>query len=114
MFASTSRLKKHEKIIFIAAILLTFAVFYFINNLFMPRGMILWAFIETAIMWLIIISLLLLADNQRVLNEELKQILLQNIEESKTLKEISKEQLQEIKLLNGIAHEAMKSFKRKK
>jgi hypothetical protein len=65
-------------------------------------------------MWLIIISLLLLADNQRVLNEELKQILLQNIEESKTLKEISKEQLQEIKLLNGIAHEAMKSFKRKK
>ena len=46
---------------------------------------------------------MLLADNQRVLNEELKEILKESIIEAKTLKDISNEQLQEIKLLKQAA-----------
>jgi hypothetical protein len=73
----------------------------------MTDGMIFFALVEAGIMWIVIIALLILADNQRVLNEELKAILKESMKESKTLKKISKEQLQEIKLLK-------KAFPKKK
>ncbi len=101
MFQSMKRLKKDERILLFLGIVLTIVVFYFINYAYMGQGMIFWALAEAGIMWVIIISLLVMADNQRVLNNELKEILRENIDEAKTLKEISREQLQEIKLLKG-------------
>ena len=65
----------------------------------MSDGMIFFALVEAGIMWVVIIALLILADNQRVLNEEIKAILKESIKESRTLKDINKEQLQEIRLL---------------
>lgn len=114
MFKSVKRLKKEEMIILFSAILLTLLVFYFVNYIFTGEGMVWWALVETGIMWVVIIALLMLADNQRVLNEELKDILRQNIEESKTLKTISKEQLEEIKLLKELAADAMRALKKRK
>jgi hypothetical protein len=114
MFRSVKRLRAEELILFILGIILTAIVFYFINYIFTGSGMIFWALVETGIMWVIIISLLLLADNQRVLNEELKEILKQEINESKTLKKISNEQLQEIKILKEAAKEAITHLKKSK
>ena len=97
MFGSISRLKKDELTVLIIGIGLSLAVFYYINNIFTGSGMIFWAIVETGVMWIIIIALLMLADNQRVLNEELKQI--------------SNEQLQEIKLLKELANDALTMMK---
>ena len=97
MFGSISRLRKDELIVLIVGVGLSLAVFYYINNIFTGSGMIFWALVETGVMWVIIIALLMLADNQRVLNEELKQI--------------SNEQLQEIKLLKEIANDAVMMIK---
>ena len=102
------RLKRDEKIILGFGIGFTILVFYFINYAIMGDGMIFWALVEAGIMWIVIISLLLLADNQRVLNEELKEILKESIIEAKTLKEISNEQLTEIKLLKAAASKKTK------
>ncbi|MBD3164730.1 hypothetical protein GF323_06025 [Candidatus Woesearchaeota archaeon] len=101
MFQSVQRLRRDEKLIIFLGVILTVIVFYFINYYFIGQGMIYWALVETGVMWLVIISLLILADNQRILNEELKDILRESIKESKTLKQISREQLEEIKLLRG-------------
>lgn len=114
MFKSIKRLRKEEKFLMLFAVVLTVAVFYFINYVFTGQFMVFWALVQTGIMWIIIISLLILADNQRLLNEELKEIIKEHIGESKTLKKISNEQLQEIKVLNRIADEAMQLIKKKK
>jgi len=114
MIRSVHRLKSDEKLILLIGFILSLIVFYFVNRIFTGQGMVFWALVETAVMWIIIISLLMLADNQRVLNEELKEIIREHIQESKTLKKISNEQLQEIKLLKDIAKDAMKVMSKKK
>lgn len=113
MFGSAGRMKGSEKLLMLVGFILTIAVFYLVNFYFTGQGLIIWALVETAVMWIIIISLLVMADNHRVLNNELKAIIREHIEESKTLKEISNEQLQEIKLLKKFANDALKKMKRK-
>jgi len=114
MFKSAGRMKGSEKFLMVIGFALTIAVFYLVNFYFTGQGLIVWALIETAIMWVIIISLLVMVDNHRVLNNELKEIIREHIEESKTLKKISQEQLQEIKFLKKFAHEAISLMKKKR
>jgi len=114
MFKSLTRLKPAEFFIIIISIGLTGVIFYLINNYFTGQGMIFWALVQTAILWVIVVSLLLLADNHRVLNEELKQILREEIKESQTLKEISHEQLREVKIIKDFASKAFSKKKKKK
>ena len=113
MFRSIKRLAKEEKLMMLVGFILSLAAFYYINYMFTSQGMIFWALVETAMMWIIIISLIMMADNHRQLNEELKSIIREHINESKTLKKISNEQLQEIKLLKKVANEAMNLMKKK-
>lgn len=114
MFQSFKRLKKEEKTLMIVAIIITAIVFYLINYYFTGQGMIFWALVETGIMWLIIISLHILSDNQRVLNDELKEIIKDLVEENKSLKQIAKEQLEEVKILKNTANEAISLMRKKK
>lgn len=114
MFSSMMRLKNEEKVLMFAGILFTALVFYFINFYFTGQGMIFWALVETGIMWLIIISLHLLSDNSRQLNDELKEIIHDLVQENKNLKQISQEQLEEVKLLKGIGKEAISLMKKRK
>ncbi|MBR9699039.1 hypothetical protein GOV09_01110 [Candidatus Woesearchaeota archaeon] len=114
MFKSMRRLKKEEKWVLGIGVIFTVVIFYLINFYFTGQQLIFWAIVEAGIMWLVIISLLILADNHRILNDELKEILREHIKESKTLKEISHEELQEIKLLKKVAKEAMNLMKKKK
>ncbi len=92
--------------------LLTLAVFYFLNVYITGQGMILFALIETGMMWVIIVALLLIADNNRVLTEELKELIQEHIKESKTLQKIRDEELQEIRLLKKVAKQTKRKSKK--
>jgi len=100
MFNSIHRMRSDEKFLLFISFIITLIVFILINSYFTGQGLIFWALVETGIMWVIIVSLLILADNQRLLNDELKQVI--------------REQLQEIKLLKQFANEALVLIKKKR
>src|SRR3989338_1666166 len=99
MFGSILRMNKGERLIFSMGVVLSIAIFYVINFYLTGQSMIFWALVESGIMWVVIMSLLLLADNHRRLNEELKQIIREQIAESKALNKMTQEQLEEIRLI---------------
>lgn len=86
-----------EKLLLIVGLAITIIGFYFINRLYIGEGRLSWALLQAAFLWLLLIFLVILTDSNETVKEELKDTMMQNIEETILLKKILEEQLEETK-----------------
>ncbi|MFQ5474707.1 MAG: hypothetical protein ACE5DM_02620 [Candidatus Nanoarchaeia archaeon] len=93
-----------EKLLLIVGLAVTIVGFYFINRLYLGEGKLSWALLQASFLWLLLIFLVILTDSNETVKEELKDTMMQHIEETILLKKVVEEQLDEIKGLRRDLH----------
>jgi Ca2+/Na+ antiporter len=100
-----NRLNFFEKMLFLAGIAVTMMGFFYINKLYTGEGHLSWALLQAAFLWMVLIFLIILTDSNESVKEELKEVINQHVNETRTIKEVSKQQLKELEeikeLLSG-------------
>lgn len=99
-----------HRIVFVIAIAATITGFYYLNKLYTGTGHLGWAILQSAFLWFLLIFLIILVDSNESIKHELKEVVREQVKETKLMKKIANEQLQEIKLLR----KAMAPKKRRK
>jgi uncharacterized membrane protein len=94
------RLNLFEKMLLVVGIAVTIIGFYYINQIYTGEGRLSWALLQAAFLWLVLLFMIILTDSNESIKEELKEVVNQQVQETRLLRDISKEQLAELKIMN--------------
>jgi uncharacterized membrane protein len=95
-----NRLNLFEKLLLIVGIAVTIIGFYYINQMYTGEGRLSWALLQAAFLWMVLLFMIILTDSSETVKEELKEVINQQVQETRLLRDISMEQLAELKVLN--------------
>lgn len=94
------RLNMFEKMLLVVGIAVTIIGFYYINQMYTGEGRLSWALLQAAFLWLVLLFMIILTDSNESIKEELKEVVNQQVQETRLLRDISREQLDELRILN--------------